>query len=224
MAIVFDLDGTLVESPLDFRAMHKAVVDIATRSGVPRGEFYAAKSVPQMMEIATRWLRQADVGDGPSLRFEAEVNRALDVIEMSALPHARPAAGVKDVLTSLHQQGYRFGLLTRSCDTFAKACLHKSEVLPLFSKIRTRNDSGPAKPDPESLSVLLREMNVIKDRTVFVGDRALDIECSTGAGVDFIGIVHPGEEAKEREDELKHRGAFKIVHSFAELRKELTGE
>jgi phosphoglycolate phosphatase len=224
MAVIFDLDGTLVESPLDFRAMHKAVVDIAERSGVPRGEFYGAKSVPQMTEIATKWLRSANVGEGHALRFEAEVNRSLDEIEMAALPHAKPAPGVKDVLTSLHQQGYRFGLLTRSCDTFARACLHKSELLPLFTKLRTRNDSGPAKPDPESLTVLLRDMNVVRDRTVFVGDRALDLECSTGAGVDFIGIVHPNTEAKEREEELKNRGAFKIVHSFAELRKQLTGE
>jgi phosphoglycolate phosphatase len=224
MAIIFDLDGTLVESPLDFRAMHKSVVDLAARSGVPREEFHTAKSVPQMMEIATKWLREMNVGDGPALRFEAEANKSLDEIEMAALPQARPVPGVKEVLAALHEQGYRFGLLTRSCDTFARACLHKSELLPLFSRLRTRNDSGPAKPDPASLTVLLKDMDVVRDRTVFVGDRALDIECSRGAGVDFIGIVHPGAQAKEREEELKNHGAFHVVHSFAELKKQLTGE
>lgn len=223
MAIIFDLDGTVVDSALDFHAMRKAVVEVAQRSGVPPGELHTTETVPRLMEHAMQKLRQMTGSENLGLRFEAEANRRLDEIEMAALPQVKPVPGAKEVLTSLHTSGYRLGILTRSCEGFAKTSLHNTGVLPLFQKIRTRNDSGPLKPNPESLLVLLKDMGVAKDRALLVGDGAMDLECAKAAGVDFVGMIHPGEKAPELEQALKQKGAFRVFHTFPELQRHVTG-
>lgn len=224
LAIIFDLDGTLIESHIDFHAMRKAVIDLAQRSGVPYGELHTTMGVPQLMDAAMHRLRQMGQGsDGLALRFEGEANRKLDELEMEALPHAKPAPGAKEVLPSLQQKGYRLGVLTRSCEGYAKTSLYNAGLLALFTKLRTRNDSGPAKPNPESLLVLLKDMGVAKDRALFVGDGSQDVECAKAAAVDFVGMVHPGDKAAEAEQELLRRGAFRVVRSFPELQRIVTG-
>ncbi|MDE1820505.1 MAG: HAD family hydrolase [Euryarchaeota archaeon] len=223
MAVIFDLDGTLISSALDFHAMRKAVIELAQRSGVPPGELHTTESVPQLIEHAKTKLHAMTGADHLGMRFEGETNRKLDEIEMSALPTAKPTPGAKEALKSLSQDGYRLGVLTRSCEGFARTALHNVGVLPLFMKIRTRNDSGPAKPHPESLLLLLKDMNVTKDRALYVGDGSQDMECARAAGVDFTALVHPGEKAQVHEEELRRLGSFHVVHTFAELHRQVTG-
>jgi phosphoglycolate phosphatase len=223
MALVFDLDGTVIESAIDFHAMRKAIVELGNRAGVPPGELHTTEPVPQLMDHVMKRLKAMTGSDGASLRFEGEANRKLDEIEMAALPKAKASPGSKEVLPALHSSGYRLGILTRSCEGYAKTSLHNAGLLPLFQKLRTRNDSGPAKPLPESLLILLKDMGVAKDRALFIGDGSLDLECAKGANVDFVGLIHPGDRAQEREDELRRKGAFKVFHSFAELQRHVTG-
>lgn len=223
LALIFDLDGTLIQSALDFHAMRKAVIEIAQHNGVPPGELHTTHSVPELIDHAKSRLHQMTGNDSLSLRFEGEVNRRLDEIEMSSLPTARPIAGAKEALGTLHQSGYRLGLLTRSCEGFAKSSLHNAGMLPVFEKLRTRNDSGPVKPHPESLLLLLKDLGVGKERALFVGDGTQDLECAKAAGVDFIAIVHPGDKAEEKEAALRRLGPFHLVHSFQELSRQVTG-
>ncbi len=223
MAVVFDLDGTIIDSALDFHAMRKAVIETAHREGVPPGELHTTENVPQLVLHAKTKLRQMTGADVLGMRFEAEANRRLDEIEMAALPTAKASPGAKETLSTLHQEGYRLGVLTRSCEGFAKTSLHNTGLLPLFMKLRTRNDSGPVKPQPESLLLLLKDMGVAKDRALYVGDGTQDMECARAAGVDFVAMVHPGEKSQVREEELRRLGSFHVVRSFPELRRHVTG-
>lgn len=223
MAVVFDLDGTIIDSSLDFHGMRKAIIEVASHVGVPPGELHTTENVVQLMDHAKAKLHQMTGAEALSMRFEGEANRRLDEIEMSALPSAHASPGAKDTLSALHQEGYRLGVLTRSCEGFAKTSLHNAGLLPLFMKLRTRNDSGPAKPHPESLLLLLKDMGVAKDRALYVGDGSQDLECARAAGVDFVALVHPGEKADAKEGELRRIGSFHVVHSFPELRRHVTG-
>lgn len=224
LAVVFDLDGTLIDSPMDFHAMRKSIIDLAQRSGVPYGELHTTMNIPQIMDAATHRLHLMGQGsEGLALRFEGEANRKLDEMEMEALPNVKAMPQTKEVLPVLQQKGYRLGVLTRSCEGFTKTSLHNTGLLPLFTKLRTRNDSGPVKPHPESLLILLKDMGVAKDRAVFVGDGVQDVECAKAAGVDFIGLVHPGEKAAAAEQELLRHGAFRVVKTLGELQKVVTG-
>ncbi len=225
LGVVFDLDGTLVESRHDFRTMRAAVKSLAEKAGIPPGELHTTMAIPQIMAYTMDRLRQLGLSDGVRYKFEADANRLLDDMELKALPTTKIRAGSVPFLERLSGEGYRLGLLTRSSARFTEQVLHGTGLRPLFRAVRTRSDPGPSKPDPEALLRLLKEMMVSPDRAVYVGDHPLDLECAIAARVDFIGLVHPSPPGpKGAEEELRRRGARVVVRSFEDLRHAITGQ
>jgi HAD superfamily hydrolase (TIGR01549 family) len=223
LGVIYDLDGTLLQSPQDYPAMRRMVIDLAHRAGLPPGELNVHMTIPHLLGFTRDRMQQLGLPPGMYLRFEAEVNRRLDALELEALPGVRSSPDALEHLTRMHASGYRLGVLTRSSEAFARQALHQTGMLPLLDRLRTRSDSGPIKPDPESLRVLLADLGVPRDRAVFVGDMPADLECASGAAVDFVALVLEGPNAAAREEEMRRKGARRLSHSFRELHRELTG-
>jgi HAD superfamily hydrolase (TIGR01549 family) len=223
LGVIYDLDGTLVDSRLDFSRMRKAVIELAGRSGVPPGELHPTMSVPHLLGYARDRLQQLGLPPGVYLRLEAEVNRRLDELEVEALEGVTLVPDAREHLGRMREAGFRLGVLTRSSEAFTRGALKREGVLELFDRLRTRSDSGPVKPDPESLRILLTDMGVPRERAVYVGDMPADLECASGAGVDFIAFVGSGPGAGTQEEELRRKGARRIAHGMLELHREITG-
>ncbi|HKS59255.1 MAG TPA: HAD family hydrolase, partial [Thermoplasmata archaeon] len=160
LGIVFDLDGTLVESQHDFGRMRKTVIDLAQRHGVVPGHLSVTDPIPTLMEAAREELGRGPGGEGSVYKFEVEANRAIDAQELEALPRTRARIGAEPLLKALTTKGFRLGILTRSSEHFCRAALHQTRLLPYFPTLRTRSSPGPAKPSPEALRLLLDEMGV----------------------------------------------------------------
>ena len=223
LGVIYDMDGTLVDSRLDFSRMRHAVIELAGRSGVPPGELHPTMSIPHLLGYARDRLQQLGLPPGVYLRLEAEANHRLDELELEALDRVTLVPDALEHLRRMRESGYRLGILTRSSEGFTRGALKKEGLLDLFDRIRTRSDSGPAKPDPESLRILLSDMGVPRERAVYVGDMPADLECASGAGVDFIAFVAEGGSAAAREEELRRKGARRLAHGMAELHREITG-
>jgi HAD superfamily hydrolase (TIGR01549 family) len=224
LGVVFDLDGTLADTRHDYHAMRLAVKNLAEKAGVPYGELHTTMTLPQMISYAEERLHQLGASEGIRLRLEADIDRALEALELKSLPSAVLVPGAKETLERLHRDGFRLGLLTRSSERYVQPLLHRLGIRDFFRSVRTRTDPGPAKPDPAALLALLKSMSVTTDRAVFVGDNALDLECAVGARVNFIGLVHPGHPTAARsEEDLRRRGAQELVHTFGELEVRIRG-
>ena len=100
LGVVFDLDGTLVLSHHDFGRIRAEVVRIAERHGVPPGHLSVHDPVHRIVENAREAMRLAGVPDGVQWRFDAEYERAIDAIEMEALPRTVARAGAAPPLTA----------------------------------------------------------------------------------------------------------------------------
>lgn len=195
LGIVFDLDGTLVDSRHDFARMRKEVIASAVRHGVDPTHLSPQEPIAHLLEAARNDLERRNAPEGDIFRFEAEANRVIDAIEMEALPRTVARAGASALLKVLGDRGYRVGLLTRSAEPFVRAALLKTELAPFFPYLRTRSAPGPAKPSPDALFLLLKEMGVPIDRALFVGDHILDAECATRARVRFYGLLPDASDA-----------------------------
>ncbi len=218
LGVVFDLDGTLVLSHHDFGRMRKEVIRIAEGHGVMPGHLSPTLTIARLIESARDELTAAGVAEGSVFRMEAEVHKAIDAIELEALPktEARPGAG--RLLRALTDKGYRLGLLTRSSEVFCRAALEKTQLLDYFGYLRTRSAEGPAKPSPEALELLLREMGVPHDRALFVGDHALDAECATRAHIRFYGVLdEPPAADGMTVERFVAAGAAAVAHTLPEL-------
>jgi HAD superfamily hydrolase (TIGR01509 family) len=224
LGVAFDLDGTLVLSHHDFGRIRSEVVRIAERHGVTPGQLSVREPVHRIVETARDLLRNAGAPDGELWRFEAEYQKAIDAIEMEALPRTVARPGGEALLRGLRERGFRLGVLTRSSEKFARAALVRTGLGSYFTYLRSRSSPGPAKPSPEALLLLLHEMGVPVERALFVGDHLLDAECATAARVRFYGILpDPSERADGATEAERFRaaGASAVARDLDELSRYL---
>ncbi|HLM70641.1 MAG TPA: HAD family hydrolase [Thermoplasmata archaeon] len=224
LGIVFDLDGTLVLSRHDFGRMRAEVIRLAEHYGVMPGHLSVQDPIHRIVEAAREELRNSGAPDGVYYRFEADYHKKIDTIEMEALPRTVPRPGATELLKALSERGFRIGLLTRSSELFARQALVRTELAPFFEYLRSRSSGGPTKPSPEALLLLLKEMGVPIDRSLFVGDHLIDSECATRAHVRFYAVMPDPTEAAQStmsEDRFLAAGASAIAKDLFELARML---
>ena len=227
LGVVFDLDGTLVLSHHDFGRMRSEVVRIAERYGVTPGHLSVSEPIHRIVEAAREEMRTAGVPDGVLYRFEADYQKSIDAIELEALPRTTPRPGAAELLKTLRDRGFRIGLLTRSSEMFARQALLRTQLSSYFAYLRSRSAAGPAKPSPEALLLLLKDMEVPIDRALYVGDHLLDAECARRASVRFYAVMPDPSEAEAThstmsEDRFLAAGASAIARDLSELLHHLT--
>jgi HAD superfamily hydrolase (TIGR01549 family) len=223
LGVVFDLDGTLVLSQHDFARMRREVIRIAERSGVIPGHLSPSDPIHATMEKARSELLANNAPEGVVLRMEAEAHKAIDAIELEALPRTVARPGAAELLRALTDRGFRLAVLTRSAEPFCRGALVKTGLGEFFPYLRSRSSPGPAKPSPEALLLLLGEMGVPTDRALFVGDHQIDAECATRARVRFYGILTEpaGATGAMTVDRFLALGAAAVAKDLPDLARHL---
>jgi phosphoglycolate phosphatase len=224
LGVVFDLDGTLVLSHHDFDRMRREVIRIAEQYGVPPGHLSVSEPIHRIVEEARAQLIAAGLPEGNLFRFEAEYPKKIDAIEAEALPRTVARPGAQPLLKALVERGFRLGILTRASELFARGALERTGLATYFPYLRSRSAPGPAKPSPEALQLLLREMEIPSERALFVGDHILDAECATRAHIRFYGVLpdasEPGSETIDA-DRFLATGAAAVAKDLGELARHL---
>jgi phosphoglycolate phosphatase-like HAD superfamily hydrolase len=224
LGVGFDLDGTLVLSHHDFGQMRGTAIRVAEQYGVTPGHLTPNDPIHRILEQARDEIHNSGASDGILFRFEAEFHRAIDAIEMEALPRTVERPGAEPMLRSLTERGFRLGILTRSSEEFARGALVRTGLGKYFPYLRSRSSAGPSKPSPEALLALLHEMGVPVDRAVFVGDHLIDAECAVGAGVRFYAVLpDPTESTSSTQSEARFLagGASAVATDLPHLARQL---
>jgi HAD superfamily hydrolase (TIGR01549 family) len=224
LGVVFDLDGTLVLSHHDFGRMRAEVIHVAEKYGVVPGHLSVNEPIHRIVEAAREELTNSGAPEGNLFRFEAEYPKRIDAIEAEALPRTVARAGAAELLRTLTDRGYRLGILTRSSEFFARGALQRTDLGAYFPYLRTRSAPGPAKPSPEALQLLLKEMEIPSERALFVGDHWMDAECATRARVRFYGVLpdpSDGDHDPRTEERFLARGASVVAKDLPDLGRHL---
>ncbi len=224
LGVVFDLDGTLVLSHHDFGRMRREVIRIAEQYGVTPGHLSPSEPIHRIVEQAKAELVASNLPEGNLYRFEAEYPKRVDAIEAEALPRTVVRPGAEALLKGLTDRGFRLGILTRASEAFARGALVRTNLAPFFPYLRSRSAPGPAKPSPEALELLLREMEIPKERALYVGDHLLDAECATRARIRFYGVLpDPAETSTETVDgdRFLAAGAAAVAQDLPDLARQL---
>lgn len=154
-AVAFDLDGTLIDSRLDFAAIRREL-------GFPEGRGL---------------LEHIDTLDDP-----AAVARAHAVIERHEMTGAAAACwmpGARELLESLRSAGLPTAILTRNMRAAVEQARRSLGLAVDY--IVTREDCRP-KPDPDGLQRIARHFDVQPAELVYVGDFVFDLEAARRAG------------------------------------------
>ena len=210
--------------PPRFRANATEPDPIAEKYGIVPGHLSLDDPIHRTVEKAREELRTTSAPDGNVFRFEAEYHKTIDAIEMEALPRTVVTSGRRAPAEGAHRPGVPDRVLARSSEAFARGALLRTGLAPFFSYLRTRSTPGPAKPSPESLLALLREMEVPIDRAVFVRDHLIDAECATAARVRFYAVLpDPSEATGSTQSEARFLagGAAAVAKDLPTLARQL---
>ena len=224
LGVVFDLDSTLVISRHDIYRIRREVIQLSQRYGVNPQHLSVEMPMHRILETSREEIRTSGAADTLLLRYEAEFHKKVDEIEMQALDRTVIRPGAKELLQALAARDFRIGLLTRSSEAFARAALVRTGLADYFPFLRSRSSPGPAKPSPEALWALLREMKVPPGRALFVGDHLIDAECATSARVRFYAVMpDPSESTMSRMsvDRFLAAGAEAVAPDLVELSRQL---
>ncbi len=175
-AVLFDLDGTLIETHIDFPAMTRDMERLARAADVPE-KITAGKDILGLVDAASEDVK-ARGGDGPALRRAAFAR--LEELEVAGC--ARPAllAGTRETLTALLEKGIKVGIVTRNCRCVSVGLLARF-ALP-HHLLLTRDDVARTKPNPEHLWEALRLLGEAPEATAMVGDHWMDVQAGVRAG------------------------------------------
>ncbi len=211
--VIFDLDGTLVDTVPDIAvALNAALADVV---------------LPAVTEAETRrW-----VGNGARVlcgraiarsdRDTADPRKADELLERFLHRYAEHACeasrvydGAEETLQWLRTQGCRLACVTNKPLEHTQILLHALELRALFDLV-LGGDSLPArKPDPLPLRECLRHFGVTAREALMVGDSINDIAAARAAGIDCACVTYGYNQGRD----VRALGAALVIDSLHDLR------
>ncbi|MGH9787364.1 MAG: HAD family hydrolase [Candidatus Acidiferrales bacterium] len=196
-ALLFDLDGTLLDSFAAHLAAFRAAlapfgITLSRRRFLESyspdwRETYRAVGLPrELWEEASRHWREAVRKRPPPL-----------------LP------GAASTLAQL-KKSYRLAIVTGGSKKRVLDDLARTKILPVFDTVVCADDVRRPKPSPHGLRLALRALRVKPRQAVYVGDTPTDFQMAANAGVAFVGIRSPFVPARAR-------SAYRLLDSVSEL-------
>ena len=203
IALIFDLDNTLVMSNIDFAAVRHRLIDMLEEAGA------ANQPRATQMALALSELIALGAGAGPSL-----VGRMWDVVrqaEREGLARATLADRAGEVLSALQAQGYRLALLTNNAREMLTERLEGYGLARYLEVVATRDDVPALKPAPDGIQRILACLSTVR-QAFMIGDAWIDAQAAHSAGIRFIGVG-------PRRDAVEARGIpiWTWVNSISEL-------
>lgn len=176
--ILFDLDGTLVDSmPL----IKKSYYSVFSELDIPWDETY-------MINLSTLPLKEsAKIYAGPKQDEFLTSFRKFYLSEHDKLMKMFP--GTREMLQLLKSQDYRLGIVTSKTRAGTTACLDFLEITNLMDVIITTDDATNHKPHPEPLIKAMELLSVSADDTLFIGDSSLDLIAAKSAGIQVAYVT-----------------------------------
>ena len=217
--VVFDLDGTLVKSSVDFKGMKRRMIEVLTRYGVPRELLSPEKTTVENLKMAEEAWSRMGVDDEVRRRALREVEEVMNEAELEALPTVQPIEGVREALERLRGMGLKLAVLTRGHQAYAVEALRRVGLLELIDVVLTRDNVEKPKPNPEALMEAAERLGLEVDEIVFVGDHPIDSTCAEGASVRFIAVLTGW---MDREG-WRAEGVEEVVESVSALPEYLDG-
>ena len=184
--VVFDLDGTLVDTAPDLIHALNYVLD---REGLPPVPLHAARTM--IGAGARRLIERGLELEGRAVALEDLDRLTRDFIDYYAdhiADTSRPFEGLEDALDDLAARGYRFAVCTNKLEWLSKLLLDRLGLSARFSAICGADTFGIAKPDPAILRQTVARAGGEMSSTVMVGDAGPDIGVARRAGVPVIGV------------------------------------
>jgi phosphoglycolate phosphatase len=188
--VIFDLDGTLIDSRLDLVHSVNAALRHIERPELPDDVIasYVGDGAPILIQRAL----------GPEAADEALVRRGLEFFlsyyREHKLDHTTVYAGIPETLAAIRNSGNgvprKLAVLTNKPVNPSRAIIEAVGLGQFFSQVYGGNSFTTKKPDPEGARKLLEENGVKPEQAAIVGDSHVDVQTGRNAGLWTVGVTY----------------------------------
>ena len=207
--VIFDLDGTLIDSLGDLADAMNAVLE---EHGHPVHPLDAYRQfVGDGIEMLVRRALPPGVAD------ESKVPRYVDLMRREYsrrwVATTRPFPGIPELLAALDSRGVYTTVLSNKNDSATRAVVDLLFTDHTFKDVRGERIGVPRKPDPTAALEMISALGKLPEQSIFVGDTAIDMATGKNAGIQTVGVTWGFRDV----DELLSHGADHIVHRPIEI-------
>jgi phosphoglycolate phosphatase len=208
--IVFDLDGTLIDTAPDLIDTLNVVF---AREGLPPVAYKAARN-------ATAGGAKAMIARGIEAEGRVITPPKLDQLFTDFIAHysahladqSRPFPGIIGALDALAERGCRFAVCTNKLERLSVLLLEELKIADRFEAICGQDTFGIQKPDPEILRRTIAAAGGIVQHAIMIGDSATDIRTARATGVPVIAVDFGYSDRP-----ISEFGPDQIISHFAQL-------
>jgi phosphoglycolate phosphatase len=183
--LIFDLDGTLVDSKLDL-----AQAVNATRSHMGMSALDNERVYSYVGNGAPVLIRRAMGAQATELQVQEALEFFLEYYREHYLDFTTLYPGVREALDRLRDGGKRMAVLTNKPVRISRAILNGLGVSGHFFQVYGGNSFDLKKPDPIGVRTLMLEAGIPAGRTLMIGDSGVDIQTARNAGVASCGVTY----------------------------------
>ncbi len=184
-AVIFDLDGTLVNSIEDIAdAMNR----VLKRNNYETHDYEAYKT------FVGRGLRKMCESAMPeSARNDKQIEECfgelMQVYSENCVNKTRPYEGIRSLLSELKSKGIKVAVFSNKVNHLAKKVVDSVFADFNFDIVIGSGGAIPRKPDTTGIDYICKQMNLSPDDYLYVGDSGVDMQTATGSGIYAVGVL-----------------------------------
>lgn len=207
--VLFDLDGTLVDTAADFQRVLDIMTEEENRPGV------SAERVHETVSDGARALVRLAFGiDDSHVEFDARLQRLLDLYyDQLDRTESQPYPGIPELLDDLEFAGIPWGVVTNKPEKYSQRLLQRLGLLERCGTLVCPEHVTARKPDPEPILLACRQLGVKVERTVYIGDHERDMLAARNAEAIAVAALYGYLSADARVEEWR---ADFVIGSAAE--------
>jgi len=208
-ALIFDLDGTLLDTLQDLADSANATLEAMGHPthAVDRYRLFVGAGI---RELARRMLPEDHCSEADLKKCLLELR-----VQYGARWHAttRPYPGIAEMLDALTERRLPLGVLSNKPHDFTLLTVERLLDRWRFADVLGVSDKTPPKPDPTGAFAVAAALDVTPDRVLYVGDTSTDMDTASAAGMASVGVTWGFRD----EAELRAHGAQHIIHRPTDL-------
>ncbi len=207
--IIFDLDGTLLDTIGDLAVACNAVLGSRHLPQHTYEEYchFVGNGILRLVERALpETMRTPEIVAAVRADFVTYYTAHIDA-------HTQPYAGIRELLKALSQRGIRLAVASNKFQAGTEKLIHRFFPDIRFEVVFGQRVGVPLKPDPAVVEEICTRTGVARERVLYIGDSGIDMQTATAAGVRSIGVTW-GFRSRE---ELVQSGAGQIVDRAEEI-------
>ncbi|MFT7300166.1 MAG: 2-phosphoglycolate phosphatase [Porticoccus sp.] len=184
-AVLFDLDGTLLDTAPDFLTATNRLLE---RKGMP---LLPAECIRRLVTHGSAGIiKEVFELEEKHPDFEPIRQELLTLYMANLADQTRPFQGITELLATLGQQHIPWGIVTNKPESFTLAILKQLPLYPAPSTIVCPDHVTKTKPDPESVILACQQLGVSPRESIYIGDHQRDIEAGLRAGTTTIAAAY----------------------------------